>query len=347
MADEENKDQAAAEGQEPEAPKAEAPAQAAAPSAVEAAAQERKEQVQAAAGTGEPPAPGTVRPADAVKPTAYTIKTTNPAKALEMAKDKVYVWPYLVRIEFLAGILVTALLLGWSLIVDAPLEEPANPARTPNPSKAPWYFLGLQEMLVYFDPWMAGVILPQFIITGLMVLPYIDVNPKGNGYYTYRERKFAINSFLFGFLVLWIMLIEVGVFMRGPGWNFFAPWDYWDPHLVKALTNVDLVDWWIFAKISPYMKIGGVDILGGIVTGVLVMGLPVLGWIMASDAGKKIPLLNKVFGPTYRETVEKMGATRYWVTAIHYSLMLFLPVKMVLRWFFNLKYLWVTPWFKI
>ena len=80
----------------------------------------------------------------------------------------------------------SSLLLVWSLLVDAPLEEPANPTRTPNPSKAPWYFLGLQEMLVFFDPWHAGVVLPSFIIIGLMVIPYIDINPKGNGYYTFR-----------------------------------------------------------------------------------------------------------------------------------------------------------------
>jgi hypothetical protein len=128
----------------------------------------------------------------------------------------------------------------WSIVLDAPLEEPANPSRTPNPSKAPWYFLGLQEMLVYFDPWIAGVVLPTIIIVGLMAIPYIDKNPKGNGYYTFQERKFAITTFLFGFLVLWLSLIVLGTFLRGPGWNFFAPWELWDPHKVVAMVNVDL-----------------------------------------------------------------------------------------------------------
>ena len=54
----------------------------------------------------------------------------------------------------------------WSIVVDAPLEEPANPTKTPNPSKAPWYFLGLQEILVYFDPWFAGVVLPSSSSSG-------------------------------------------------------------------------------------------------------------------------------------------------------------------------------------
>jgi hypothetical protein len=110
---------------------------------------------------------------------------------------EVHVWPFLLRIEFLATIIVTLILMVWSITLDAPLEEPANPTLTMNPSKAPWYFLGLQEMLVYFDPWMAGVVLPSLILVGLMAIPYMDANPLGNGYYTYKQRKFAILVLLF------------------------------------------------------------------------------------------------------------------------------------------------------
>src|SRR5215208_3183035 len=81
---------------------------------------------------------------------------------------ELHVWPYLVRIEFLAAVIVTVLLYVWSITLNAPLEEPANPNLTMNPSKAPWYFLGLQEMLVYFDPWIAGVVMPSIIMVGLM-----------------------------------------------------------------------------------------------------------------------------------------------------------------------------------
>ncbi len=108
---------------------------------------------------------------------------------------EVHTWPYLMRMEFLVAILVTVLLMVWSLTLNAPLEEPANPNVTMNPAKAPWYFLGLQEMLVYFDPWIAGVVMPTLIIVGLMVIPYIDSNPLGNGYYTYKQRKFSIWTF--------------------------------------------------------------------------------------------------------------------------------------------------------
>src|SRR6266540_1477951 len=113
---------------------------------------------------------------------------------------EIHVWPYLLRIEFLAVIIVTVILYVWSITLNAPLEEPSNPNLTMNPSKAPWYFLGLQEMLVYFDPWIAGVVMPSLMIVGLMAFPYVDSNPLGVGYYTWRQRKVAIGAFLVGFI---------------------------------------------------------------------------------------------------------------------------------------------------
>src|SRR2546429_7349680 len=99
------------------------------------------------------------------------VKVAKKVKELELP-NRIHTWPYLVRLEFLASLIVMTVVTVWSITIDAPLEEAANPNRTPNPSKAPWYFLGLQEMLVYFDPWMAGVVLPSLIIIGLMVIPY-------------------------------------------------------------------------------------------------------------------------------------------------------------------------------
>src|SRR4029078_4022298 len=98
--------------------------------------------------------------------------------------EKVLVWPDLVYTEMICMIAIAALLIFWAMWLQAPLEEPASSVKTPNPSKAPWYFLGLQEMLVYYDPWMAGVVLPSLIVVGLMAIPYIDFNKQGNGYYT-------------------------------------------------------------------------------------------------------------------------------------------------------------------
>ena len=91
-------------------------------------------------------------------------------------------------------IVATFVLVVWAVLLKAPLEQPATSAKAPNPSKAPWYFLGLQEMLVYFDPWMAGVVLPTMIIVGLIAMPYIDFNRKGNGYFSFTERRFAMTT---------------------------------------------------------------------------------------------------------------------------------------------------------
>ncbi len=242
----------------------------------------------------------------------------------EEGKDRVFTWPYLVRNEFLAALLVMIILTIWSIVLDAPLEEPANPAKTPNPSKAPWYFLGLQEMLVYFDPWLAGVIFPTLIIVGLMAIPYIDKNPKGNGYYTWQERKFAISVFLFGFFVLWIALVFVGTFLRGPGWNFFAPWDVWDPHKVVAMTNIDLHQYFGIRSSLGAFLFGGF-----IVTAYFSVGVLYYFWKKES------------------EFVKKLGAARFGITAFLFLSMMSLPIKMLLRWTLNIKYVWVTPWFNI
>ncbi|HVE14852.1 MAG TPA: cytochrome b N-terminal domain-containing protein, partial [Elusimicrobiota bacterium] len=141
-------------------------------------------------------------------------KDTFSAAPRETAEDKYDVWPHLVVREYLAAAATILFIFLWSVLQNAPLETIATPTVTPNPSKAPWYFLGLQEILVYFDPWFAGVILPGLIIVGLMVIPYIDINPKGNGYYCFKDRAFAISTFLFGFLVMWVVLIIMGTFIR-------------------------------------------------------------------------------------------------------------------------------------
>lgn len=239
--------------------------------------------------------------------------------------DKVHTWPHLVRSEFLCTIFITMLLIVWSLLVDAPLEEPANPTRTPNPSKAPWYFLGLQEMLVFFDPWHAGVVLPSFIIVGLMAIPYIDINPAGNGYYTYESRKFEIVTFFVGFHILWISLIIIGTFLRGPGWNWFWPWQVWDPHKVEALTNVDL------HYVFGIRSVVGAAIFGGILVG----GYFVLGTIAMYLA------IVRLKG---RDFMLRWGMPRFGLTAFLFLNMMAVVIKMVLRHAFNIKNVWVTPW---
>jgi uncharacterized membrane protein len=235
--------------------------------------------------------------------------------------DKIHSWPYWIRAEFIAGCVLVLVLMVWSLAIDAPLEEPANPTKTPNPSKAPWYFLGLQEMLVYFDPWMAGVVLPSLVIVGLMVIPYVDINPKGNGYYTWSERKFAITTFLVGFLGLWIGMIVIGVFLRGPGWNLFMPWDFWDPHKVVPLTNIDLPYFLGIRSTAVAMVFGLVCVLGWLVA------IPVAVWLWKRET----PFL------------QQLGAVRYGIVAMLFMMMTGVVVKMALRLAFNIKYVLVIP----
>ncbi len=133
--------------------------------------------------------------------------------------DKVHVWPHLLIVEFVAALAVTAFLLIFSIFVNAPLLELANPNETPNPSKAPWYFLGLQELLTMFHPMVAGVTIPGMALFILILAPYIDKNPNTSP----EKRKFAV-SLMTIHLMFWAVLVMIGSFFRGPGQNFVLPW---------------------------------------------------------------------------------------------------------------------------
>jgi hypothetical protein len=257
--------------------------------------------------------------------------------------EKILVWPDLVYTELICMIAVTALLLVWGIMLKAPLEYASSPVLTPNPSKAPWYFLGLQEMLVYFDPWYAGVVLPSLVIFGLMAIPFLDYNKLGNAYYTINQRKFAYLVFQFGFLELWITLIILGTFLRGPNWNFFGPFEDWDPHKVEVLNNRDLSQIvWIDLLNQPlprattgspwYMTLGTIALRespGIIALVVYFLALP--------------PLLATT---VFRKAFVKMGFLRYMLMSNLFLFMLTLPLKMVVRWTINLKYIvHIDEWF--
>lgn len=128
-------------------------------------------------------------------------------------------WPNLLMREIVAFMALFAVLTVISIFFDAPLEGVANPSVTPNPAKAPWYFLGLQELLHYFHPLLAGVIMPGVAVGALMVLPYLDKNPSRR----FRDRRWAIAIFTI-MVVVNIVLIIIGVYFRGPGWAWVWPW---------------------------------------------------------------------------------------------------------------------------
>lgn len=245
--------------------------------------------------------------------------------------EKVLVWPDLVYTELICMVVLTAVLIFWGIALQAPLEEPASSMKTPNPSKAPWYFLGLQEMLVYFDPWLAGVVLPSIILGGLMAVPYIDFNKLGNGYYTFKQRSFAVTTFLFGFLPLWVALIVLGTFLRGPNWNFFGIYEFWDVHKVEAATNKNLSQffWENFGGIPKGS--GFIDILTRELPGILL----VVGYFLVLPPVLGLTVLRKFFA--------RMGVIRFLVFSNLILWMAILPIKMLLRWSFALKYIVGIP----
>ncbi len=257
--------------------------------------------------------------------------------------EKVLTWPDLVYSELICMVLLTAVLIAWGIVLQAPLEEPASAAKTPNPSKAPWYFLGLQEMLVYFDPWMAGVVLPSVILVGLMAVPYIDFNKEGNGYYTFNQRKFAVSTFLFGFLPLWVAMIVLGTFLRGPNWNFFSPYEFWDVHKLELLNNINLSElFWIkgLGRPLPVVPPGAT----------FAQQAPIIllrEWLgLVGVAFYLVVLPNIMAATVFKKFYVRMGFLRYMVLANLMLMMMSLPIKMVLRWAVNLKYIVAIPeWF--
>jgi hypothetical protein len=185
---------------------------AAAPAAVASTAVAPSAPAAPAGPVGPPPGVRTQRLLTVVKAGAIQGTTKEP-------QDKVNVWPHLLAIEFVALLAMLAFLTLLSAFVDAPLLEFANFNEQPNPSKAPWYFLGLQELLAYFDPMVAGIIIPGFGLAALAFIPYIDRNPSVRP----SDRKLAISIFTVFFMAAAVVTI-FGSFFRGPGFNFVYPW---------------------------------------------------------------------------------------------------------------------------
>jgi hypothetical protein len=205
------------------------PAAAAAPAAVGAPA------AAAATATAVAAAPATVPRRDAPLPTGgiptpqkgapekHRLLALVPPEGIQRVErqqgDRVNVWPHLLLEEFIAMLILFAGLLVFSTFLNAPLREVANPNLTPNPSKAPWYFLGLQELLRYFHPMVAGISIPTFILVGLAAVPYVDRNPS----ILPGDRKIAITLFTVMFMFGAVLTI-IGSFFRGEGYNWIWPW---------------------------------------------------------------------------------------------------------------------------
>jgi len=164
---------------------------------------------------GPPGVPGTER----FRLLAY-VKQESMVRVDKRPDETVLTWPHLLRAEFLMALLITVLLVVASVMISAPLEEMANAGVTPHVAKAPWYFLGLQELLKWFHPMVAGVLLPGMGLVALILAPYTDRNPSNKP----EDRKFAISIFTM-FVTFWAVLVLIGTFFRGPGFNFIFPWN--------------------------------------------------------------------------------------------------------------------------
>ena len=234
-------DETPAPAAETPAPAAETPAPAAAPAAetpapaAETPAPAVKAEEKPAAKAPKADTPEEVDFAPEVKVTQrlLTVVKAKPIqKSVSEPVDKVNTWPHLMLPEFVSLMAMTAFLIFLSAILQAPLLEEANPNVTPNPAKAPWYFLGLQELLSYWDPQIAGVMIPLVLGVVLwMAFPYIDRNPETHP----SKRKFAIMFYTF-FLAGAGVLTIIGVLFRGPGWNWTYPW-------IDGIWFDDLLDW--------------------------------------------------------------------------------------------------------
>jgi hypothetical protein len=238
--------------------------------------------------------------------------THRKVKIVPVSEPKdVFTFPDLVGRELLAVIAACVVLCIWSIGIDAPLKAIADPNWTENPAKAPWYFVGLQEVLVYFDPWIAGVSIPLLVIFGLIAIPYLDPNPLGVGRYNFKDRKFAVSLFMLGYL-LWFGLILFGQFFRGPSWQFYWPWEDFSIHKEAEQELMSFSPIWGYLSIAIYF-------LGG-------LGLPAL------------------LKPSFSKT---LGVRRYLVTWVLILLMFGVIIKIILRVFFNVKYILVTPYLSI
>jgi menaquinol-cytochrome c reductase cytochrome b/c subunit len=173
----------------------------------------------AAAATATLPAPTTTGPGGHTQRLLTVVKSGSIQQTRAEAQDKVHTWPHLLVIEFASILIVTAGVTIFSALVRAPLLGLADFNKTPNPSKAPWYFLGLQELLTMFNPQIAGVLIPGIALILLMLAPFVDKNPSTKP----TDRKFAIAIFSI-FVLMWAVLVILGSFFRGPGFNFILPW---------------------------------------------------------------------------------------------------------------------------
>ncbi|MDX6767921.1 MAG: cytochrome b N-terminal domain-containing protein [Elusimicrobiota bacterium] len=295
-------------------------------------------------------------------------KDTFSAAPYQANEEKVDVWPHLVKREYIGAAATVLFIFIWSILQNAPLEAIANPNVTTNPSKAPWYFVGLQELLVYFDPWIAGVVMPGLIIVGLMAIPYIDTNPKGVGYYAWKERPFANTLFMLG-IFMWFALIYIGYACRGPNYAWYWPWESWlmtkpaPPPTWSVFGPKDAAMFPMWLGIPLLGAVSGAWLLGpkliqkeldgkktmGAFLGLLTT-LGVVGMVMGKMGPIELGFLLVLAGASFyygfvlpQRHIRSLDWPRYLVTMVLVVSTMSVLLKMLARLTFNIKYVLTIP----
>lgn len=236
-------------------------------------------------------------------------------------------WPHLLRLELLAALVTLLALTWWALGYELPLGPRADPQVTPAVAKAPWFFIGIQEMLQYFDAWLAGVVLPLLSVVGLCALPYLDVSDAGSGRYTWRRRPLAL-AVVVVLLLIWLVPALVGQLWRNENWELAAAWRTIPP---TALQPAPLEG----ARLSLAGALGLDGALEHLVGAVACLGpfiaLALLGPRLLRGRGR----------------LEELGRGRVFWAGAFVLVMLGVLVKVSLHAAAGVHYLWVTPWFRI
>jgi hypothetical protein len=264
----------------------------------------------------------------------------------EIEDEKKTVVPHLVYRELVCALLALIIILIFSLTFDAPLEGRANPAITPNPAKAPWFFLPVQELLVYFDPWLAGIVIPFIFVLALITLPYLDFNREGANRYAFSKRKLAILIFC-ATLLVWFGLLYIAYFFRCEHWQF--RWRL--PFQIPSPVDVGKVTPQVYSLLTlstgqgvlpEYAK--SVVTISAVQHGLFIY---ILLWLTAFFVAFGIPfflvrLFKKELGIATR-----INFAKAYVLSFYVWVFILVLLKIYFYWATNLKYFLVTDWINI
>jgi hypothetical protein len=236
-------------------------------------------------------------------------------------RELVSTWPHLVRLELIAALATLLLVSWWAIGLAVPLGPPADPSVTPAVAKAPWFLVGVQELLQYFDAWLAGVVLPGVLIAGLCALPYLD-RGEGSGFYTWRGRPVVLGLTL-ALLVIWLAPLVVGLLWRGEHWALQPAWRPSTPDEVSPR---------LLLSIAERLRLG--PAAGQLLGAGLCLGpflLVPLAWLRLRR----------------RAWAARLGAARFCTAGALLVIGAGVVLKVVLVGALDIRYLWVTPWFRI